>query len=187
MTEPTITCEDVAEWESWLEANHDSQASVWIKIAKKNSGIASITANEGIDGALCFGWIDGQRRSLDETHFLQRYSRRRPKGTWSQVNVAKVAALTAEGRMRPGGLAEVEAAKADGRWAAAYASQKAATVPDDLAEALTRDKSAAQAFEALDKTSRYAILLDLMKARTPATRATRLEKAIDALRGATRA
>ncbi|HVK22567.1 MAG TPA: YdeI/OmpD-associated family protein [Actinokineospora sp.] len=181
MDEPTITCQDPAEWEAWLAANHASHSSVWLKIAKKGSGIASVTITEALDGALCFGWIDGQRRSFDGDYYLQRYCRRRPKGTWSQVNVAKVEALTAAGRMRPGGLAEVEAAKSDGRWAAAYASQKEATVPDDLAEALRRDERAARAFEALDKTSRYGILLDLMKARNPVTRANRIERAVAAL------
>ncbi|WP_436501469.1 YdeI/OmpD-associated family protein [Actinokineospora sp. HUAS TT18] len=181
MTEPTITCRDAAEWESWLSANHDSQTGVWLKIAKKHSGVASVTITEALDGALCFGWIDGQRRALDSQYYLQRYCPRRPKGTWSQVNVAKVEALTAAGRMRPSGLAEVSAAKADGRWAGAYASQREATVPDDLAEALRRNERAARAFEALDRTNRYAVLLDLMKARTPKTRAARLDRAVAAL------
>jgi uncharacterized protein YdeI (YjbR/CyaY-like superfamily) len=112
----TITCEDAAAWDRWLAANHQRHEGVWLKLAKKRSGVASPTNDEVVDVGLCWGWISGHRKGLDDTWFLQRYTPRRPRSNWSAVNVAKVEALTAAGRMRPPGLAEVEAAKADGRW-----------------------------------------------------------------------
>jgi len=115
-----IAFRDATEFEAWLDAHVDLQAGVWLKIAKKGSGVPSLTSDEAVDVGLCFGWISGQRKSLDEVYYLQKYVPRRPRSRWSQVNVAKVAELIAAGRMRPSGLAEVEAAKADGRWAAAY-------------------------------------------------------------------
>jgi uncharacterized protein YdeI (YjbR/CyaY-like superfamily) len=116
---PQLTFASAAEWEAWLEANHDSAAGVWLKLAKKGSGIESVTVTEALDGCLCFGWIDGRREALDDDYYLQRYTPRRRRSNWSRLNVEKVAKLTAAGRMRPSGLAEVERAKADGRWDAA--------------------------------------------------------------------
>ena len=116
---PTLSFASAAEWEAWLEAHHASSDDLWIKVAKKGSGIPSVTTAEALDLCLCFGWIDSQRRALDENYFLQRYTPRRPRSNWSRINVEKVTELTAAGRMRPAGLAEVERAKADGRWAAA--------------------------------------------------------------------
>jgi uncharacterized protein YdeI (YjbR/CyaY-like superfamily) len=113
---PKLSFASAAEWEAWLEANHDSADGVWIKIAKKGSGIRSVTIAEALDGCLCFGWIDSRREALDERRYLQRYTPRRPRSKWSRINVARVAELSAAGRMRPPGLAEVERAKADGRW-----------------------------------------------------------------------
>ncbi|GAA4726228.1 YdeI/OmpD-associated family protein [Phytohabitans rumicis] len=179
--EGAITCADAAAFEDWLERHHDSAAEVWVKIAKKGSGVPSMTASEAVDVVLCFGWIDGQRKSLDGTYFLQRYTRRRPKGTWSRINVDRVAALTAAGRMRAPGLAEVAAARADGRWEAAYESQRTATVPADLAAALAASPRAREAYERLDRTARYLVILGLAKTRTPAGRAARLAKEIAAL------
>jgi len=112
----TITCEDAAAWDAWLAANHTRQEGVWLKIAKKGSGRSSVTNDEAVDVGLCWGWISGHRKALDNTWFLQRYTPRRPRSNWSAVNVAKVETLTAAGRMQPPGIAEVEAAKADGRW-----------------------------------------------------------------------
>ena len=111
-----ITCEDAAAWDAWLAAHHGRHEGVWLKIAKGRSGVASVTNDEAVDGGLCWGWISGHRKGLDETWFLQRYTPRRPRSNWSAVNVAKVEVLLAAGRMRPPGLAEVDAAKADGRW-----------------------------------------------------------------------
>jgi len=137
-----IAFRDAAEFEAWLDAHVDLRVGVWLKIAKKGSGVASLTDDEAVDVGLCYGWISGQRKSYDETYYLQKYVPRRPRSRWSQVNVAKVEELIAAGRMRPSGLAEVEAAKADGRWAAAYESQRNATVPPDLAAALAARSSA---------------------------------------------
>jgi uncharacterized protein YdeI (YjbR/CyaY-like superfamily) len=111
-----IICEDAAAWDAWLSANYRLRQGVWLKIAKKHTGVASVTNDEAVDVGLCWGWISGHRKALDETYFLQRYTPRRLGSNWSAVNVAKVEALTAAGRMQPPGLAEVDAAKADGRW-----------------------------------------------------------------------
>lgn len=114
-----IVCEDAAAWDSWLTANHGLHRGVWLKIAKKNTGVASVTNDEAVDVGLCWGWISGHRKALDDTYFLQRYTPRRPNSNWSAVNVARVEALVAAGRMQAPGMAEVDAAKADGRWARA--------------------------------------------------------------------
>jgi uncharacterized protein YdeI (YjbR/CyaY-like superfamily) len=121
---PVIAFRDAAAFEAWLEGHVERWAGVWLKLAKKGSGVPSLTAEEAVDVGLCYGWISGQRKALDETWYLQKYVPRRPRSRWSQINVAKVEALTAAGRMRRSGLAEVEAAKADGRWAAAYGSRR---------------------------------------------------------------
>ena len=179
-TDP-IYFRDAAEFEDWLGAHVDHQPGVWLKIAKKSSGIPSLTDDEAVDVGLCFGWISGQRRSLDDEYYLQKYVPRRARSRWSQVNVRKVEELTAAGRMRPSGQAEVDAAKADGRWDAAYESQKDATVPPDLADALAASPRAAAAFEALGKTGQYAVILELITARNPKTRSVHLRKAVAAL------
>jgi uncharacterized protein YdeI (YjbR/CyaY-like superfamily) len=116
---PHLSFASAAEWEAWLEANHDSSEGVWLKIAKKGSEKASVTIADALDVCLCFGWIDSRREALDDDYFLQRYTPRRPRSKWSRINVEKVAELTTAGRMQPAGLAEVEQAKADGRWDAA--------------------------------------------------------------------
>ena len=176
-----IAFRDAAEFETWLAEHVDHSAGVWLKIAKKASGIASLTDDEAIDVGLCYGWISGQRKGFDEIYYLQKYVPRKPRSRWSQVNVRKVEELMAAGRMRPPGLVEVAAAKADGRWDAAYASQKEATVPPDLADALAASPQAASAFESLNKTERYAVILDIVIARNQRTRITHLRKAIAAL------
>ena len=169
---------EAARWESWLAAQHGARTEAWLRIAKRHSGITSLTVAEALDVALCYGWIDGQRKACDDVSFLQRYSRRRPRSSWSKVNVAKIEALVAAGRMRPAGLAEVAAAKADGRWEAAYESQRTAEVPPDLAAALAGDAGANAAFERLGRSDRYAVILPLLKARTPEARARTLARAV---------
>ncbi len=169
---------DAAEWESWLAAQHEVRAEAWVRIAKRRSGIASVTPDEAIEVALCYGWIDGQRKARDDDSFLQRFSRRRPRSSWSKINVARVEALGAAGRMRPAGLAEVAAAKADGRWEAAYESQRTAAVPPDLAAGLAENARANTTFERLGRSDRYAVILPLLKARTPEARARTLARAI---------
>jgi uncharacterized protein YdeI (YjbR/CyaY-like superfamily) len=172
---------DAVAWEGWLEAHHGDRSEAWLRIAKRHSGPASISIADALDGALCFGWIDGQRRALDGVSFLQRYSRRRPRSSWSQVNTAKVEALAAAGRMRPAGLAEVAAARVDGRWDGAYAPQRAGVVPPDLAAALDADPRARAVFDGLGRSARYAVVLPLLRARTDATRARLLDRAVAAL------
>lgn len=172
---------DAAAFETWLAAHHADTTDVWILVGKKGSGIESLAVTEALDVALCFGWIDGQRKGFDDRHFLQRYVPRRPRSTWSQVNVAKVEALTAAGRMHPAGLAEVAKAQADGRWAAAYPSQRNATVPPDLASALAGSPPARAAFDALPGTERYLLILHLVKLRTAAGRATRVKAILSRL------
>jgi uncharacterized protein YdeI (YjbR/CyaY-like superfamily) len=172
---------DAAAWDAWLAEHHDRSAGVWLRIAKKGSRHSSITISDALEVALCHGWIDSRRKGLDADHYLQRYSPRRATSSWSQVNVARVEALLAASRMRAGGLAAIEAAKADGRWDAAYERQREATIPDDLAAALAADDAARQNFEQLDRTARYAVFLRLMKARAPAARARQLEQVIASL------
>jgi uncharacterized protein YdeI (YjbR/CyaY-like superfamily) len=173
---PLRTFASAAEWESWLEANHDSSEGVWLKIAKKGSEMASVANAEALDVGLCFGWINGRREALDDDYYLQRYTPRRPRSKWSRINVDKVTELTAAGRMRPAGLAEVERAKADGRWDAAYESPRRIGVPDDLERELATRPEARAFFEGLDSRNRYAILYGLADARRPETRARRLAK-----------
>ncbi|HEU4421443.1 MAG TPA: YdeI/OmpD-associated family protein [Pilimelia sp.] len=179
-----ISCADAGEWDRWLAEHGETRSAAWLTIPKKGSGVAGMTAAEAGDVAICHGWIDGQRRRLDETHFLQRYSPRRPGSPWSRVNVERVAALEAAGRMRPAGRAQVAAAKEDGRWAAAYAPQRTADVPDDLAAALADNDRARAAYQALRRSERYALFLPLLKARTPAGRARALERAVATLEAA---
>src|SRR3954452_574444 len=174
---------DAAEFAAWVTEHPDLREGVWLKIAKAGSGIPSLTADEAVDVGLCFGWVSGQRRTYDAAHYLQKYVPRRPRSRWSLVNVRKVEVLLAAGRMRPRGLAEVEAAKADGRWAAAYASQKEATVPPDLAEALAASPHATEAFGRLGRTGQYAVILDVVTARTATSREAHVRKAVAALDG----
>jgi uncharacterized protein YdeI (YjbR/CyaY-like superfamily) len=176
-----IAFRNAAEFESWLDEHVDLQVGVWLKIAKKGSGVPSLTDDEAVDLGLCYGWISGQRKSYDDVYYLQKYVPRRPRSRWSQVNVAKVEELIAARRIRASGMAEVEAAKADGRWAAAYVSQRNATVPPDLAAALAASPQAVRAFEALSKTEQYAVILKLATARTATARAAELRKAMTGL------
>ena len=173
---PQMAFASAADWERWLESNHAAFDGVWIKMAKKGSGIESVRYPEVLDSALCFGWIDARREALDERWFLQRFTPRRPRSRWSKINREKAEALIAEGRMRPAGLAEVERAKGDGRWEAAYESQRTSTVPDDLRRELDARPAAKAAFEALSGQNRYAILYRLQDAKRPQTRARRLAK-----------
>jgi uncharacterized protein YdeI (YjbR/CyaY-like superfamily) len=169
------------EFEAWMEDNHATADGVWIKVAKKGTGIASVHPPEALDVALCFGWIDGQRKSIDETYYMQKYTPRRARSKWSKLNVEKVAALTASGAMRPSGQAEVERAKADGRWDAAYDSPSRIEVPPDLQAELDQRPEAAAFFATLNSTNRYAILYRLHDAKKPETRARRLAQFVEML------
>jgi uncharacterized protein YdeI (YjbR/CyaY-like superfamily) len=176
-----IAFANAAAFEAWLDEHVDHQPGVWLKMAKSGTGVPSLTSDEAVDIGLCYGWISGQRRRLDDTYYLQKYVPRRSRSLWSQVNVEKVEWLTKAGRMRPAGLAEVEAAKADGRWAAAYAAQRNAVVPPDLQSALEASPKAAKVFEALNKSRRYAVIHKVITARDEQRRAAQVQRAIAGL------
>ncbi len=164
-------------WAAWLAEHHgDTPAGVWLKIAKKPSGIATVTYAEALEEALCFGWIDGQKRGFDQSWFLQGFTPRRPRSRWSKVNTDKARTLIEQGRMRPAGLREVEAAQADGRWDKAYESQALARVPPDLQAAFDAHPQAAAFFATLNGANRYAVLYRIHDAKRPQTRADRIAK-----------
>ncbi|WP_329595772.1 YdeI/OmpD-associated family protein (plasmid) [Streptomyces sp. NBC_01362] len=176
-----IAFTDAAAFENWLAEHGARSSGIWVRVAKKKSGISTVSDDDMVDIGLCYGWISGQRRSLDERYYLQKYVPRRPRSLWSRVNVDKVAKLTAEGRMREPGLTEVRKAQQDGRWEAAYESQRTATAPPELLAALDADPGARKAFEALDRSGRYQLILPLLQALTPETRKARLDKALHRL------
>jgi uncharacterized protein YdeI (YjbR/CyaY-like superfamily) len=173
---PVIAFASTAKWEAWLAAQPRSLPGVWLKLAKKTAGVVSISRQEAIEGALCHGWIDGQLDSFDESYSLVRFTPRKKNSKWSQLNCTKAEKLIEQGRLAAAGLREVEAAKADGRWQAAYAPQSTASVPDDLQRALDAKPKARQLFDELDSANRYAILYRLQTAKTDKTRTARLEK-----------
>lgn len=171
---PILLFASVPLLEEWLAEHHSQPTGIWIKFAKKASGIASVTYDEALDVALCYGWIDGQRKSLDDKFFIQRFTPRRPRSLWSKRNVDKVATLIAAGRMQPAGLAEIAAAQQDGRWEAAYDSQKNMVVPADFLQALEENPPAKAFFATLNKSAVFAIGWRLTTAKQPATRQRRL-------------
>jgi uncharacterized protein YdeI (YjbR/CyaY-like superfamily) len=176
-----IECSSAASWARWLKRHHASAAGVWLRIAKKDSGIASIDYPAALEEALCWGWIDGQRKSEDAQYFLQRFTPRTRRSIWSRINRAKVLKLIDEGRMQPAGHAEIERAKADGRWDAAYEGVSAATVPPDLQAALDANKKAAKFFATLDSRNRFAVLFRTQGAKKPETRARRIAQFVEML------
>lgn len=165
----------LAAWEKWLGANGDAPG-VWVQIARKDSGETSVSQNDAIEGALCHGWIDGQKRALDDRFFMLRFTPRRPRSVWSKINIAKVGQLIASGRMRPAGLREVEAARADGRWDVAYEGSARMEVPAELAEAMAGNGKARAFFDRLDRANRYAFCWRVQTAKKPETRRARAEK-----------
>ena len=168
-------------WAKWLDTHHGEQAGVWMKFAKKGTGVTTVTYAEALEVALCYGWIDAQRDALDDRWFLQRFTPRRPRSRWSKRNRAKAIELIERGAMRPAGLREVQRAKADGRWDAAYDAQSTAAIPDDLQRELDADPRAAQFFATLDSRNRYAILYRIQEAKRPETRARRIAKYVSML------
>jgi uncharacterized protein YdeI (YjbR/CyaY-like superfamily) len=170
-----------AAWERWLDRNHGNEEGVWLKVAKKASGKRTVTVPEALEIALCFGWIDGQRKAFDEDHFLQRFTPRRRRSRWSKINRDSATALIERGKMRPPGLAEVERAKADGRWAAAYDSPSRIQPTPELLAALEASPKAKALFEELDSQNRYAILYRVHDAKRPETRTRRIEKFVEML------
>ncbi|MDB5298243.1 MAG: hypothetical protein JWO31_4226 [Phycisphaerales bacterium] len=171
---PVMSFASRAAWEAWLGRNHDGSPGVWIKFAKKGSGLPSVNYAEALDVALCLGWIGGQVKGLDGSHDLHRFTPRTPRSKWSKVNCGKVARLLEAGRMRPAGLRQVDAAKADGRWDAAYDPPSRATVPDDLRAALDANGKAKEFFGTLDSRNRYAVVYRVHDAKRPETRARRI-------------
>jgi uncharacterized protein YdeI (YjbR/CyaY-like superfamily) len=178
---PIVAFASLAEWETWLDAEHARSDGVWIKFAKKGSGVPTVLYPEAVEAALCYGWIDSQMKSLDERFYIQKFTPRRTKSKWSRVNREKIEELTKQGRMKPAGLAEVELAKADGRWEAAYASPANVQVPEDLQQALDGSPKAAAFWAVLNKSNRYAIVYQLEDAKKAETRARRLNRFMEML------
>jgi uncharacterized protein YdeI (YjbR/CyaY-like superfamily) len=173
---PTIPFESQDAWEGWLREHHASADGVWIKVAKKASGIPTVVWAEAVEVALCYGWIDGQAKRVDDSWYVQKFTPRRKRSIWSRVNVDKANALIEAGRMQPAGLREIERAKADGRWDAAYEPPSSNHVPEELQRALDGDPAVAAAFEQLDSQNRYAMQHRVATAKKPETRVRRAEK-----------
>jgi uncharacterized protein YdeI (YjbR/CyaY-like superfamily) len=178
---PTKVFASQETWERWLDRNHAKAQGIWLKFAKKASRKRTVTYPEALDVALCYGWIDGQTRGLDEDYHLQRFTPRRARSKWSKINQEKVARLIEQGRMRPAGLAEIERAKADGRWEAAYDSPSKIQPTPELLAALEARPKAKELFEQLDSQNRYAILYRVHDAKRPETRARRIETFVEML------
>jgi uncharacterized protein YdeI (YjbR/CyaY-like superfamily) len=175
---PILQLASPEEWEAWLDAEHASSDGVWLKFAKKGSGVTTVVYAEAVDVALCFGWIDSQVMAVDDRFYLQKFTPRRSKSKWSKINVEKIEALTKAGRMRAAGLEQVELAKADGRWDAAYSSPASMTEPPDLKKALKASPKAAEFWATLNRSNRYAAIYQLEDAKKPETRERRLAKFI---------
>jgi uncharacterized protein YdeI (YjbR/CyaY-like superfamily) len=178
---PLFAFPDAEAWRAWLDANHSASQGIWMRIAKSRVATASVTYPEAVEVALCFGWIDGRKAALDDRAWLQKFTPRRARSRWSKINRGRAEDLIDDGLMSPAGLAEVERAKADGRWDSAYDSPVTATVPDDLAAALAGNAGAAEAFARLDGRNRYAILYRIQDARRPETRARRIATFVEML------
>jgi uncharacterized protein YdeI (YjbR/CyaY-like superfamily) len=170
-----------AAWQVWLADYHQTADGLWLKLAKKDATEPTLTYAEALDVALCFGWIDAQTRGLDEEYWLKRFTPRKPGSRWSKINTQKADVLIAAGRMHPAGLAEVEKAKADGRWDAAYAGPRTITVPDDLAAALAANPAAAAFFGTVNSVNRYAILYRIGTVKRPETRARKIAQYVQML------
>lgn len=176
---PILLFEDAAAWTDWLDRHHAGARGAWVRLAKKKSSLRSVSYAEALDAALCFGWIDSLKKSWDDASWIQKFTPRGPRSLWSRINREKVEALLERGRMRPAGLLAVERAKADGRWDAAYDSQRTATVPEDLQAELDRNPAAASFFASLGGANRYAVLWRVQTARRPETRAKRIAALVE--------
>jgi uncharacterized protein YdeI (YjbR/CyaY-like superfamily) len=176
-----LTFASAVAWQTWLEGAHASSGGVWLRLARKGAADRTVTYPEALEVAICFGWIDGQKRALDDEHWLQRFTPRKPGSRWSKINTEKAEALIAAGRMHPAGLREVEAARADGRWDQAYAGQRTAAVPDDLRAALQAEPAAAAFFETISSVNRYAILYRIGTVKRPETRARKIAQYVQML------
>ncbi len=181
MSDPEITFANQEDWEAWLGSNGEVVAGVWLRIAKKSAEQPTLTYAQALEVAICYGWIDGQKQAESEHYWLQRFTPRTPKSTWSKINKAKAEALMSAGKMHPTGLREINRAKRDGRWEAAYSSASTATVPDDLQKALDRNPKAKQFFATLNSRNRYAILFRIQSVKRAETRARKISQFIDML------
>jgi uncharacterized protein YdeI (YjbR/CyaY-like superfamily) len=170
-----------AAMERWLEKNHAASPGIWLQIAKKGSGLSSVTYPEAVDLALCYGWIDSQMKGYDEQSYIQKFTPRGKKSLWSKINREKAERLTAGGQMKPAGMAAIDAARADGRWDGAYEGSAKATVPDDLTAALEKSSAAKAFFDSLDRVNRYAVLFRVQTASSPELRKKRIEAAVEKL------
>ena len=178
---PILPCVSKTKWADWLARQHDKSTGVWLKLAKKDSGIDSVTYEEALDVALCYGWIDGQKKGFNDNYWLQKFTPRGKKSIWSKINTEKAEKLIASGEMKPAGLKVIEAAKQDGRWEAAYASQKTITIPEDFQAALEQSEKAKAAFSNLKSAERYSFLFRIHNAKKPETRAKHILKFIEML------
>jgi uncharacterized protein YdeI (YjbR/CyaY-like superfamily) len=178
---PVMHFGSVADLNEWLEKNNAESSGMWLRIFKKNSGVLSINYDQALDEALCFGWIDGQVKSYDEHSYIQKFTPRRAGSMWSKRNIEHISRLKNEGRMRPSGIKEAEAAKADGRWDRSYDSPSNMTIPEDLLNELSKDPATAEFFNNLNKTNKYAIAWRLQTAKKPETRAKRLKAILEML------
>lgn len=178
---PILPFASPKKWETWLGEHHGTSKGVWLKIAKKDTGIDTVTYAEALDAALCYGWIDGQKGAYDDEFWLQKFTPRGPKSKWSKINRDKALALIEAQRMKPAGLTAIEQARSDGRWERAYDSQSKASVPEDLQRELDRNPEAAAFFANLDRVNRYAVLYRIQDAKNPETRTRRIEKYIEML------
>ena len=179
---PILSFDNKKKWADWLAKQYDQSAGLWLKLAKKDSGIPSVTYDEAVEVALSFGWIDGQKKGFDDRHWLQKFTPRGPKSIWSKINTEKAEKLIASGEMKPAGLKAVEAARQDGRWDAAYSSQKSMAVPEDFQAALDKSTKAKVFFLTLNSANRYAILFRIQTAKKPETRARRIQQFVDMLK-----
>jgi len=178
---PVISFAALEEWETWLEKNHAGCCGIWLRIYKKDSGVKSVSYPQALDGALCYGWIDGLKRPFDKKSWIQRFTPRRPKSLWSKINTGHVERLIKLGKMKEAGRLAIEAAKKDGRWEAAYHSPGRATIPEDFLAALARNKKARAFFGTLNKTNLYSIAWRLQTAKKPETRARRMKAILQML------
>ena len=176
-----VSFETQHDWETWLKEHHADTKGIWLKLAKKAAGTPSVSYAEALDSALCYGWIDGQKATFDDKYWLQKFTPRGARSMWSKVNCDKATALIADGRMQPAGLRQVELARSDGRWEAAYESQSKITIPDDFQRELDKNQRAKEFFSTLDSANRYAVLFRIQTAKKPETRSARIQKFIEML------
>jgi uncharacterized protein YdeI (YjbR/CyaY-like superfamily) len=178
---PTFSFKTQKTFREWLEENYNSSSGVWLRLYKKDSGIGSITHDEALGEALCFGWIDGQANRFDDKSWIQKFTPRRPKSIWSKKNAERAEKLIRLGKMKPAGLREIDVAKADGRWEKAYDSPANMKIPEDFMKRLSKDKKAFKFFKALNRTNLYSIAWRLQTAKKPETREKRITQIIEML------